>query len=125
MPTVPAFTPIMLDASLTDMDLGYRGILNEWVYGRISRKLRAASESAAMMCVMQKKPVDMLMFYDAQITSAGGLIDPLSYRPLKEYYTFKAFNELYKLGTEVKSVTDGRAFMPAPRQTGRLCVNVG
>lgn len=99
-------------------------ILTEWSpYGPEYRgKLRAASESAAMMCVMQKKPVDMLMFYDAQITSGyGGLIDPLSYRPLKNYYTFKAFNELYKLGTEVESVTDGKGLYACAATNGQDC----
>jgi len=37
----------------------------------------------------------------------GGLFNPISYEPFCTYYPFKAFGEMYKLGTQAASVTDG------------------
>ena len=37
----------------------------------------------------------------------GGLFNPISYKPFCTYYAFKAFGEMYKLGTQAASVIDG------------------
>ncbi len=78
-------------------------ILNEWNMGP---SLRGTQEDAAhilgMMCAMQDTPIDKLMYYDAQVNSSyGGLFDPLHKTVFRAYYAFKAFNEIYKLGTQV------------------------
>ena len=51
------------------------------------------------------------MIYDARcnIGIFSPLFNPYNYNPHKAYYAFKAFNELYKRGTEVKSVRAGHA----------------
>ena len=45
------------------------------------------------------------MIYDARcnIGIFSPLFNPYNYNPHKAYYAFKAFNELYRRGTEVKS----------------------
>jgi hypothetical protein len=48
----------------------------------------------------------MLMYYDARPCAFNGLFDFYTYEPLKGYYPFAAFNELYKLGTQYASTSD-------------------
>ncbi len=75
-------------------------ILNEWNPG-IHRRgtLADAAHIGAMFVAMQNSPVDLLCYYDGQLeTSYGGLFNPLTKRPFKAYHTFRAFNELYRLG---------------------------
>jgi len=83
-------------------------ILNEWNPGiRYRGTLRDATNIAAMFCAMQKSHNDMCMYYDAQIRSNYcGLFNPLSKDVFKAYYSFVAFNELYKLKYEVQSSCD-------------------
>ncbi len=80
-------------------------ILNEWNPGIAERgKLQDAANIAGMMCAMQNAPLDMLMYYDAQINSAYcGLYDPVAKTVFKAYYAFWYFGKLYRLGTQVKS----------------------
>ncbi len=75
-------------------------ILNEWNPGTHRRgTLADASHIGAMFVAMQNSPVDLLCYYDGQLESSyGGLWNPLTYRPFKAYHTFRAFNELYRLG---------------------------
>lgn len=67
---------------------------------------RGAAFYAAAMCVGQKSPLDMLMYYDARPTALNGLFDDYTLRPLKGYYALRMFSELYKLGGEVISTAD-------------------
>lgn len=63
----------------------------------------AAAQAAAMMLTMQNTNTDMLCYYDARIGEScfGGMFNPLNYTPLPLYYAFKAFGELYALGTQI------------------------
>ncbi len=77
-------------------------ILNEWNPG-IHRRgtLADAAHIGAMFVAMQNTSVDLLCYYDGQLeTSYGGLWNPLTKHPFKAYHTFRAFNELYLLGTQ-------------------------
>ena len=72
--------------------------------------MKHAALTAAVLTIFQDEPVDTAMFYDGRLgpSKYGGLFDPLNWGPLKSYYPFKAFGELYKLGTSVKvDVEDG------------------
>lgn len=84
-------------------------IFNEWNPGIANRgKLNDAANIAAMMCAMQKTPVDMSMYYDGQMASSYcGIFDPVKHDIFPAYYAFFAFNELYKLGGEAEVKTDG------------------
>ncbi len=91
--------------------------LNEW---NPSVKKRGTLEDSAnvaeMMMRMHDTRVDMLMYYDGQINgSYQGLFNPLTYTPFKTYYSFKAFNSLYKLGNcvQVCDIPEGVSSMAA------------
>jgi len=87
-------------------------ILNEWNYNRSFSEGFAASTrwrkggkgaafAAAVMSACQDKPVDMLMYYDARPVSWNGIFDGST--PLKTYWTFWAWKELVRRGTEVRT----------------------
>ena len=85
--------------------------LNEWNNAwelRFRGTAYAAANAAAMMLTMQDTDTDMLCYYDARIGEScfGGMFNPLNYQPLPLYYSFKAFGELYALGTQARSVSD-------------------
>ena len=91
--------------------------LNEW---NPSVKKRGTLEDSAnvseMMMRMHDTKIDMLMYYDGQVFgSYQGLFDSNTYQPFKTYYSFKAFNNLYKLGTrvEVTEIPEGVSAMAA------------
>lgn len=83
--------------------------LNEW---NMEIQLRGTAKHAAMICAnilsMQNLPVDTAMFYDARlgVSQYGSMFNPLTREPFLAYYGFKAFNELYKLGTQVELTVD-------------------
>jgi len=93
-------------------------ILNEWNYcesfeGEAFTRtvetiigMKGAAFDAAFLCEGQKNPVDMLMYYDARPSIFNGIFDFYTLRPIKGYYVFSGWNELYRLGTEVFSETD-------------------
>ena len=77
----------------------------------LMKEMPCAVSIAAAMALMQKSSVDKAMYYDAQPTRAycglfyfpgskGHFLTPT-------YFTFKAFNELYKLGTAVEYTYEG------------------
>jgi hypothetical protein len=85
-----------------------QSIFNEWNPGRRNRgKAADASNIAAMMCAMQRAPVDMAMYYDGQLASSYcGLFSADHRCVFKAYYAFRAFGALYALGNEVRADTD-------------------
>ncbi|MBR0510352.1 MAG: hypothetical protein IJJ85_09550 [Clostridia bacterium] len=70
----------------------------------------AAAAAAAMMITMQNTRTELLCYYDARIGEScfGGMFNPLNYKPLPVYYAFKAFGELYALGTQVFAGSDNK-----------------
>lgn len=76
-------------------------ILNEWNPGFWRRGQPVdAAYIGQMFAAMQHTSVDSMAYYGAMTSSSyGGLIDPVSKKPFKAYHIFRAFNELYKLGT--------------------------
>lgn len=96
-------------------------IFDEWNWNPSADWVRVKGhEGAAVMAgafaVMQNAPVDIAMYYDALPTRGhGGLFFFPNIEPTPTYYSFMAFNELYKLGTSVKcsSKMDGLYAMAA------------
>lgn len=90
---------------------GYRQteiFLNEWNPGieQIGR-LKDASNILSGMCLMQNTPVDMCMYYDVQINTVYcGLFNMYTHDVFKAYYSFYAFNRLYRLENQVESRID-------------------
>ena len=91
-----------------------RGWRDDWVYtlevesGRLNQKSAAFIMSVLATC--QSSRVDMLMFYDARITSLmNNLFDRTTLFPMKGYYPFYAWSKLSDLGTQVGcTVHEGR-----------------
>ena len=81
--------------------------LNEW-NPLPSRETKGTSfscaNSVAMMCAMQSAEMDMMCYYDARISTSmyAGLFNPITFEPFCSYYGFKAFGNLYRLGTQLK-----------------------
>ena len=99
-------------------------ILNEWNYVRSwepaplrysyaqQKRSKGASFTLATMCAAQKSSIDLLMYYDARpATGWCGIFDlwQTEYSTLTAYYPFPMFNVLYRMGTEVTSITDDPA----------------
>ena len=77
-------------------------ILDEWNSDIAVRgTLADASNIGKMLVTMQNSPVDIMAYYDAQWnTPYGGLFSPMTLTPFKAFYVFKAFDTLYRLGTQ-------------------------
>lgn len=104
-------TSIMTDYCVRSLEeFGYGDIethLNEWNNASERENMGsplAAARYASMMCMQQNKKTSILNFYDARLGTSryGGLFNPITLNPFPAYYSFVAFNELYKLGTQVK-----------------------
>ena len=69
---------------------------------------RHAALTCGMMLAMQNAPLDSAMFYDARFGTSiyGSLFNPLTAEPFPSYYTFIAFNELYRRGSQAEVVCD-------------------
>ncbi len=108
-------------------DSGYakaESILNEWNYvkgwtddfqyslevesGMYAQK--GAAFIAATMVDCQSSPVDMLMFYDARLsTGMNSMFSKPTCHPLKGYYPFYAWSKLSSLGIQIAcEVKEGR-----------------
>jgi len=60
------------------------------------------------MCAAQSlTDIEILMYYDARPCAYNGLFDFYTKEPLKGYYPFKMFNELYKMGKACECVIEG------------------
>lgn len=90
-------------------------IFNEWNYTDWNdperwdamKEMPGATFVASAFCLMQKSPIDKAMYYDALPTRTYcGLYYFPSQKVTKTYYSFKAFNELYQLGTAVECSSD-------------------
>lgn len=105
---------------------------NEWnctsdAYGTLLH----AAQNTAMLVMFQHAPLDSAMFYDARLGLGpyGGMFDPVKRVPTPLYYGFKAFGELYRMGSEAFSQSDdGNVYLLAAERDGAggiLIVNVG
>ncbi|NLB55561.1 MAG: hypothetical protein GX811_07325, partial [Lentisphaerae bacterium] len=109
---------IVLHANYVDEQLREHGfeetesIFNEWNYvdwydpniWDAMKEMPGASFVAAAFCLMQNSPIDKAMYYDALPTRRYcGLYYFPNFKVTKTYYSFKAFNELYKLGNWVEA----------------------
>lgn len=102
-------------------------IIDEWNYvkGWAGDKFKAtintitgmkgAAFTMAYMCLCQYLPIDMLMYYDARPRCGfNGMFAPYTLEPLKGYYPFLMFNELYKLKNSVRVTNyDGTIYTAA------------
>lgn len=80
----------------------------DWLYSkRVEKSLKGAAYISCNMIVCQDEDVDMLMYYDARPCGMNGMFDTdFVCDCLKGYYPFRMFNNLYKLGQEVKAESE-------------------
>ncbi|MBE6613390.1 MAG: hypothetical protein E7632_12975 [Ruminococcaceae bacterium] len=104
-------------------------ILNEWNYVRAwrgeeykksriqSKRIKGASFIAGSMIAAEQSPMDHFMYYDARPGAWCGMFNTDTLEPLKGYYPFPMFSELYAIGGEVKSETsdDNRLYALAAK----------
>jgi hypothetical protein len=83
-----------------------KGWGDDWIYslevqaGQFNQ--RGAAFFAAVMADCQNAPVDMLMYYDAGVsTTMNGLFDIVTLKPIKGYYPFLAWSKLASRGAQV------------------------
>lgn len=115
---------IVLHANFVDEKLKACGlekvesIFNEWNFvdwndtdrWNAMKEMPGATFVASAFCLMQRSAIDKAMYYDALPTRTYcGLYYFPSQQVTKTYYSFKAFNELYKLGTSVESSSNEQA----------------
>ena len=79
-----------------------------WIYSlKMEKSLKGSAFIASTMCMSLYEPLDNLMFYDARPGGMNSMFNTdLVYKCLKGYYPFYMFNQLYKLGTQVKAESD-------------------
>ena len=108
--------------------------LNEW-NSNANREQRgesiASATTLAMMCALHRTRMEMMCYYDARIDVSvyGGLFNPLTFEPFCTYYGFKAFGDLYRLGTEIETHSDNENVYVLGatdgKETGILITNIG
>lgn len=87
--------------------------LNEWNYMRSWEdsylysvkqmgKAKGASFVLGSMCVGQSCGIDMMMYYDARPCAFNGIFAPYVYTPLKPFYAFGFFRDIFKLENSVE-----------------------
>ena len=95
-------------------EYGYQGLetmLNEWngPHDKIQIDTSYASaQAAAMLLGQQNEPVDMLCYYDSRYNGGpyGGFFHPITHQPTSVYYAFKAFGQLFEMGTQAEALSD-------------------
>ena len=99
---------------------------NEW---NSEVNSRGTSHHAAITCGMmlafQDTPLDSAMFYDARfsISAYCSMFNPLTSEPFPAYYAFKAYNELYRLGDQIKvSVDELGVYAVGARNEESACI---
>lgn len=93
-------------------------IVNEWNYVKgwlgddwhytlkTERNLKGASFTAASMCTAHKSPMDMFMYYDARPCTMNGMFSETFYEPLKGYYPFQMFGDMYLMNNAAESESE-------------------
>lgn len=84
-----------------------------------------AAFCAAILCTFQNSRNDIATYYDGQPTNLWcGVFDRYGV-PTKSYYSFCAFNELYKLGNAVETVCpDNGLYCVSATDGNKLCILV-
>ena len=91
-----------------------KGWVDDFVYSlRVESgdlNLKGAAFVASVMLTCQDRPLDLLMYYDARLsTTMNGMFAKPTYWPLKGYYPFYAWSKLVDCGTQVACrVSDGQ-----------------
>ncbi|MBR2498598.1 MAG: hypothetical protein IKB67_02675 [Clostridia bacterium] len=93
---------------------------NEWNPGPNKRNtMRDAINIISNMLMWQNAPIDMAVYYNSRITSSyGGMFNPLTWGVTKAFYSFKAFNALYRLGKQTIAESDDEQVLTVSATNG-------
>lgn len=87
---------------------------------------KGAAFTAACFIAGQNSPLDILMYYDARPgTPFNGMFDFITKRPIKGYYPFLYYSQLYKLGPQIACDSDDEslfALAALDEQTGKTAL---
>ncbi len=113
-------------------------ILNEWNYIQDWRGddyiysihvikdnggFKASSFIAATMAVGQSSRVDHMMYYDAMPGTWNSMFDTYFLTPMKGYYPFKMFGQMYRMGEQISAASDDNdVYAVAARGDGMMGV---
>ncbi|MBE7035735.1 MAG: hypothetical protein E7403_00385 [Ruminococcaceae bacterium] len=89
-----------------------KNILNEWNYVKswdlpivesfkVVLSMKGAAFSLACMTAGQHSSIDMMMYYDLRPSLFNGLFDHLTLGPLKTYYVFLWYSQMYERKAEI------------------------
>lgn len=79
-----------------------KGWTEEYVYSlKAIHGVKGASFAMACMCVSQRSPIDMLMYYDTRPSVFNCVFDFYTYEKLKGYYAFYWYGKLYDCEKEI------------------------
>ena len=102
-----------------------KGWVDDWQYslevesGRFNQKGAAFVMSTMVDC--QSRPLDMLMFYDARLSSGmNSMFSKPTYQPLRGYYPFYAWSKLADRGTQVACTVDEGRGKVSTAKTGTV-----
>ena len=87
-----------------------RGWTDEFVYSikQIIGMKGAAFTSACMSACQNCRDVDMIMYYDARPGTFNGLFDFYTMEPLKGYYPFYIYANLYEMENQIEAICDDK-----------------
>ncbi len=70
--------------------------------------IEGACLASSLMATLQNMSVDMLFYYDTRPSPFNGIFDFYSCKPLKTYYVFLMFSQLYKLQNQIYTACDDK-----------------
>ncbi len=85
--------------------------LNEWNTDpkiELVGTSKPCADAVALMCEMQNTRMNIMCYYDARMEPSdyGGMFNAYTKQPFTTYYGFRAFGELYEMGTQTVAESD-------------------
>ena len=120
---------VRMDAWLKDVMIenGYADVelhLNEWdPFAEEYGTAHHSAEVAATLIAMQRGHEDVCCIYDMRATYVPycPLFDVKTHKPIHAYYSMVAFDQLYRLGTEIECVCDTNGLYAIAASDGQRC----
>ena len=123
----PTMNTIRMDKWVEEQLIAYgyghiESHLNEWnPFQEEAGNGHHAAEVASTLLALQNGRADMTCIYDMRISGPdySSFFDVKTKLPHQTYYTFVAFNALYKLGTQVECISDADGVFAVAATDGR------
>lgn len=102
--------------------------MDAWPNPGVRKTITGAAHAVSVFSVLQKTPLSIATYYlaDMVLEHYCGLFEYSGFKfdvnPTKTFYSFKAFNELYKLGTDVPIDTEDGIYALAAKNENEAAV---